>query len=84
MYCIYVFMNFQVIQFSYVGAQFFSVIWPKYHIIKDSALRTSYLAVTRQQMLLKNISLYKYSVSRVKETLYLINSYFIYFQTEKL
>ncbi len=78
MHRIYVFMNFQVIQFSYVGAQFFSVIWPKYHIIKDSALRTSYLAVTRQQMLLKNISLYKYSVSRVKETLYLFNQQLFY------
>ncbi len=37
-----------------VGAQFFSLIWLKYHIIKDSVLRTSYSAVTRQQMLLIN------------------------------
>ncbi len=79
---IYVFMNFQVIQFSYLGAQFFSVIWPKYHIINDSALRTSYLTVTREQMLLKNISLYKYSVSWVMKTLYLFNQqFFIYLQT---
>ncbi len=34
------------LQFSVAGCSVFSVIWPKYHIIKDSALRTSYLAVT--------------------------------------
>ncbi len=40
---IYIFHN---LQFSVAGCSVFSVIWPKYHIIKDSALRTSYLAVT--------------------------------------
>ncbi len=37
-------------QYAVFPIYFFSVIWPKYNIIKDSALHTSYLAVTRQQM----------------------------------
>ncbi len=31
---------------SLFGRSVFTVIWQKYHIMKDSALRTSYLAVT--------------------------------------
>lgn len=60
----------------YVGAQFFSVIWPKYHIIKDSALLTSYLTVTSQQMLRHSSPLLKYK--KHYWTLYLFNQQLFY------
>ncbi len=63
-----------------------------YHIIKDSALRTSYgCDLTTNATLIhpspllkykKNISLYKYGVSWVKKMLYLFSQqFFIYLQT---
>ena len=53
----------------YVGAQFFSVIWPKYHIIKDSALLTSYLTVTNAKTL--------FSAPQIQKTLAFINIVFL-------